>query len=845
MLNKKYQITGKLGHFHPYTDEVAKLQNKFLSALLSGILNKLISDIQDNIANKIRLFYDAYWNQIKDYNGFKKATHKNVVDDFITANRNLLLFKKVLSIFYEEAEELATSHIIHETTEKIPQELCVELLEELLDRFMKEEQLRLSAEDENPFWKKHIEGESANTDPISSSQPEDHQEPELLPEDLDKEIDTIQLQKQTRFAHFLYRESKTNLSKVQYELSQFLHQKLVEFYPHRNKPTLIYEYISSLEAIPELIEYVNRPVYKLLLRVRNILILSYFKRSATFSKDIIRNLVNDIANCFSEELEMAIAISFAKTTRREELDSYVRATIYPILCMIQKRIINNHIVTEIPREFQDNEMLSSVYISGVRELQIYNPIPQKDFLINNAEEIYLKVVETLNQSNNYQEIRIILNQIFLKAAEELAYSKSIPTNSATFEQDFFGNNSSNSLLEFSRHFLSKIALSDSGQLSTLIQAILNDLTNFPKLISYIDTKFPTLSTWTVYLPIKGIKVDDDSHKAFFPELNASTSELYQVKFVSAKILDSISFESFSEIFNQPVLIGSGEADACAVIESITARNGYQAATTAITILIESIQAQFFFMKYGYHHHIKIYEQVKSGTVCFCKNDSGSALENHWSISIIPCIARRSVIEFELNEQTEKFFALPSRFFKRLVDRTQRPDALGRLAQDLTHCIKLFRKGYFAELVPDQFRIYWTILDTILLPEDCSGTAIHLIPYRVSILCLGIENLVKPGDTYTYEQARLWMREDIEDFYTLMRNPLIHKGIEHAPAYERLIERIETIVNIVLHQLVYYIIYLPIPEEFLENGLDGIISFLEQINPETALVSSTLNETEDA
>jgi hypothetical protein len=250
------------------------------------------------------------------------------------------------------------------------------------------------------------------------------------------------------------------------------------------------------------------------------------------------------------------------------------------------------------------------------------------------------------------------------------------------------------------------------------------------------------------------------------------------------------------------------------------------------------------MNYGYQYHIKLHRQRNKKTVCFCKKSSDPALEHPWSRSTILLAGWRGTTEFDLTEQTEKLFSLPSRFFKILSDRAKLNNSLGSLAQDLIHCIKLYRQGYFAEELSERFRLYWTILDTILLPENTPGIAIHLIPYRVSMFCLGIENLIEAGDAYTYQQARLWMREDIEDLYTLVRNPLIHKGINHPPAYQRLLERVESIVRLVLRRIADYVIYMHIPEDFLEKGLDGIISFLEQLNPGVEQISNRITATDD-
>jgi hypothetical protein len=843
MLHQRYRISWPSGHPHPYEDYIYQSQNQFLSALITRLLKRLIEEKQTSIAQQLRLLYDnKHWNYVKDYSGFKK--HKNkIVDTFITSSRHLILFNKLFNIFYVEAGALSNSLLICECLDRIPQELSAEILEELLDRFMEEEQYRISPQDNSPFCEALTQSQSFSPGSEPDKQVEEHEKLQPSPQELEEEIQTLQAEGRVNFSHLSYIKSEVEpkLSKVQYELSELLHQILVKLHPRRTEASLINEYIADLNKVDELNIYGERPVYKLALRVRNILVLSYFKESVIFPT---KKIIKDVVYLFRENLEIALAVNLAKgITSQEQLNSYVKNTVYPLLCMMQKRIIKIPIHTEIPEEFHKNEMGPSQYINN--ELQIYNPIPTSEFLISNPEEIYLKIIEVLIANNNFEELRLILRDVFLKAAQEIASLKSIKIDNEKFETKYFARNSSNVLLEFSRFFLCSITEIISEQELNLLQELLMNPIHFLKLFHYLDSQFPPISTWTVYLPVEGIKVYDDFPKTGVPELNPSASELYEIKFLSAKILESISIQSTLQIWEKAFIrISTDAVDACAVIANISARNGYQAATTAITILLETIESQFFFMNYGDQYQIKLHRQHDNTTLCFCKKSSDPALEQPWSISTIPLAGWRGTTEFDLTEQTEKLFSLPSRLFKIVSDRAKRNDSLGSLAQDLIHCIKLYRQGYFAEQLSERFRLYWTILDTILLPEDTPGTAIHLIPYRVSMFCLGMENLIEAGDAYTYEQARLWMREDIEDLYTLVRNPLIHKGINHAPAYERLLERVESIVRLVLKEIADYVIYMPIPEDFLEKGLDGIISFLEQLNPGVEQISNRIIAPDD-
>ncbi len=811
-------------------------------------MKRLIEEKETSIDQQLRLLYDnKHWNHVKEYSVFKTPKKNKIVDTFITSNRHLILFNTLFNIFSIEAGGLSNSLLICECLDRIPQELSAEILEELLNRFMEEEQYRISPQDNSPFREALTQSQSFSPSSEPDTQVEEHEKLPPSLQELEEEIQTFQAEERVKFSRLSYIKSEVEpkLSKVQYELSELIHQILVNLHPRRTEASLINEYIAHLNNVDELNIYGERPVYKLALRVRNILVLSYFKESVTFPKNTIKNVVDKLVDLFSENLEIALAVNLAKgITSQEQLNSYVKNTVYPLLCMMQKRIINIPIHTEIPEEFQKNEILSSQYINLVNERQIYNPIPPSEFLIPNSEEIYLKIIEVLIANNNFEELRLLLRDVFLKAAQEIASLNSLEIDSEKFETEYFARNSFNVLLEFSRFFLCSITeISSEPGLNSLQEVLMNPI-HFLKLFHYLDSQFPPISTWTVYLPVEGIKVSDNVPRAFFPEQNASASELYEIKFLSPKILD-ISIQSTLPNMGQPVIMFSTDAvDACAVIANISARNGYQAATTAITILLETIESQFFFMNYGNQYQIKLHRQHDNTTLCFCKKSSDPALEQPWSISTIPLAGWRNTTEFGLTEQTEKLFSLPSRLFKIVSDRAKRNDSLGSLAQDLIHCIKLYRQGYFAEELSERFRLYWTILDTILLPENTPGIAIHLIPYRVSMFCLGIENLIEAGDAYTYQQARLWMREDIEDLYTLVRNPLIHKGINHAPAYQRLLERVESIVRLVLRRIADYVIYMHIPEDFLEKGLDGIISFLEQVNQGVEQISNRIIATDD-
>lgn len=378
MLHQRYRISWTSGHPHPYEDYIYQSQNQFLSVLITGLLKRLIEEKQTSIDQHLRLLYDnKHWNHVKDYSGFKKDKNKIGVDFFITSSRHLILFNKLLEIFNIEAGALSNSLLIRKCLDRIPQELSAEILEELLDRFMEEEQYRISPQDNSPFCEALTQSQSVSPGSESDKQVEEHEKLQPSPQELEEEIQTLQAEERVKFSHFSYIKSEVEpkLSKVQYELSELLHQILVNLHRRRTEASLINEYIAHLNNVDELNIYGKRPVYKLALRVRNILVLSYFKESVTFPKNIIKNVVDKLVDLFSESLEIALAVNLAKgITSQEQLNSYVKNTVYPLLCMMQKRIINIPIYTEIPEQFQENEILSSLNINVVNEAQIYNPI---------------------------------------------------------------------------------------------------------------------------------------------------------------------------------------------------------------------------------------------------------------------------------------------------------------------------------------------------------------------------------------------------------------------------------------------------------------------------------------
>lgn len=449
----------------------------------------------------------------------------------------------------------------------------------------------------------------------------------------------------------------------------------------------------------------------------------------------------------------------------------------------------------------------------------------------------------LKSEINLEQLKTLLSDIFLKVAGEIASASSDSVNYKTFNTVFFGDNSSDPLLEFSRIFLLNYSALENIKLTSLVKKALDRESNFLNIYAYLEAKFAFGHTWTVYLPIVGIKVNDDFPESWMLELISSVSEIYNVKFLTSKILDSISLKCTSSLLNEPVLIRSQDADACAVIADIKAGDGLQAATIAVNILLDTIESQFCLMKFGQQYRIKPFRRANTEILCFCKKINDTSSDFSWSLSVLPIPGWRPICRFELTKQNKKHLTLPSNLLKILSKRAERDDLLGALARDLMHCIKLYRQGYFAERLSERFRLYWTVLDTLLSPEDFYLKEKHSIPYRVSLFCLGVTNLIVPGDTYTYKQARMWMREDIEDLYTIIRNPLIHRGIEYVPAYDRLLERVEDIVSSVLKQLTLRVIYMNLPDAFLRNGLNGIISFLEAQSPGTSQIFENLCSTE--
>ncbi len=849
MLKVKYKHTWSSAHQHPYRDEIIQTQDRLFSALIVGLLDRFVQNEEEDLSRLLNaIFHDnAVWNHIKEIQGFKR-NEQDIIKPLIDSSRNIVIFKKLIYALSENAGPLLKCTLVNQILEQIPRNLSAEILEEFLEKFMEEEQYRRSPVDGDLFIAAMNKAESIAEAPNLGNR----NEREYSLEELEEDIKLVQAQSQKQFSYLSASDSNKQEeggATVRFELSKSIHQILVVLHQTYIKENLLTDYITSLEASTELITYANRPVYKLALRVRNILILSNIKENVTFSKKAVSKVIKHLAKLLIEALEIGLVANLATTIKTQEiLNEYVENTIYPLLCMIQNKIKKNPISAEIPETLQNaasehEQALESLRQMVIADCNAYEEISQKDFLVNNSEAIYTQVATALKSEINLDQLKTLLSDIFLKVAEQIASSSFDTINLKTFNTTFFGDNSSNPLLEFSRIFLFNFSALEKENLTSSINKVLDKESNFISVYTYLEAKFSCNHTWTVYLPIVGIKVNDDFPESWTLELIPSVSEIYNVKFLTSKILDSISLECTSSLLNEPVLIRSQNADACAVIADIKAGDGFQAATIAVNILLDTIESQFCLMKFGQQYRIKPLQRDNTEIICFCKKIINTSSDYSWSLSCLPIPGWRPICRFELTKQNKKHLTLPSTLLKILSKRSERDDLLGVLACDLMHCIKLYRQGYFAERLSERFRLYWTVLDTLLSPENFSGTEKHSIPYRVSLFCLGVTNLIAPGDTYTYKQARMWMREDIEDLYAILRNPLIHRGIEYVPAYDRLLERVEDIVSFVLKQLTLRVIYMNLPDAFLRNGLNGIISFLEAQSPGTSQIFENLSSTE--
>ncbi|WP_254174993.1 hypothetical protein [Planktothrix pseudagardhii] len=833
---------------HPYHEWIAQIQEKIFLAVSIGLLNRLAKE-QENIIDKkleIILRENKVWNNIKTIKEFDNK--KEISDPLVNSTRKLLLFRKLASSFSKIANPFTESELVIDILNKIPDDTTSVVLEELLDRFMEEEQYKLSPHQDNPFIKQVAQVRTI--DEFFAEIPEIADEAKYYADRVDEGIQSIQLQKQkTVFIsnNINQDNSEESLKTIDSQFREYIHPVLQSLYGERKlkleNPTK--KYIVLLENQPEILLYIDRPIYKIALRVRNILIFDYIDKNPSFSKEGISSIFDFFKKTLTENLEIHLFLSFIEKVDNKQ--KHMQKIVYKIVCKIYNTIINKDIdkTINLPKNIEPGsreyiDILKNTYIDFLRnniqylddyrEISIDSlPISIDDIFNQFSQVLALKCIGSL------AHIRKNLSDIFLDVAKQIAFKQKAELESAkkNFENNFFENNSSNILIEVSRHFLAGTSfLFDdfSNAVNELFKK--QDFNN--EICLSLDEKFMMDYSWSILFPVVGINVIKNSHQALFHDLADSLSEIYEIKFISPEILKFISMEATSSVEGGPIIIEFKNATACASFKGIKAGDSLQALKIAITKLTDAMETQWFLTNHG--HQYKVEPLVEQSLVrAFCKKEFNNTFANSNSGWVIqPLLLKRGrTCNYTLSEETRKYLEIPSRLVKILIDRTKSGDVLGRLALNIVHCIKLFRQGYFSERLSERFRLYWTVIEILFSTEAVSSKNIKIkqvVPYRVSLFELGIENLLEPGTKYQYKQARIWIREDIEDLYTFVRNPLIHDGVEHTPAYERLMNRFENIVSSILRELVIIVIYKTLPDDFLEKGIEGIIEYMEMQQP---------------
>ncbi|MDV3348827.1 hypothetical protein QGP82_09015 [Leptothoe sp. LEGE 181152] len=849
---------------HPYEEWLVNLQHKVNAAISVGLLDRLIDIEKPIVSEKLNYILDNnnIWNALKDLNGFKK-NEKIVTNTLIHSTRKLLLYKQLrLSLCYF-AGSLKDSDFINRILAEIPCDATSVMLEELLDIFMKNEISRLSSQEENPIIKDIKKAEAE-----SKKQKDDNKKGEWIaisigndlptdPNSVDEEITRVQNIKQSKSyssSPSSPHDEKEGSIIINSELGGYIHPTLKQLYNARNNRSnlaIVDDYLYRLGQDSNIKLYIDRPIYKLALRVRNILIFSYSNNDQLFSNSGIEDAFKVFKKVFFENIEIYLFLALIQNQEnKNESLKFVEFSIRKILQKIFYKITAKPISrsVKLPENIDQGsseymDLLSkSLLDKHYPALTDYEGISLQE-LTTSVDSICTRVTNLFNSIEKAESLRIELVNIFIEIANQIAKKNETEFIEDGFESRFFGSNSSNILLELSRRFLSYTSIPEK-EFNDLIDRIFAGDEYIGKIHKCLHKYFGKNYSWNVYFPIRGIAVTDKSIDSYFHELATSLSETHEIKFLSPEILKTISIEVTSSIKDGPMVFIFENATACASFEGIEAGDSQQAFKIAMSQLFDAMEAQWYLSQHG--HQYKVEPLVENSKVmAFCKKiyDDDSFTSSWWISQISH--QRPGVFPYQLNQKTQLYLAVPARKTKILTQRAAASNPLGEIARNILHCIKLFRKGYFTENLSERFRLYWTILDTLFAADTFSNqTTKALVPYSVSLFRLGVNQLIEPGNSYLYRQARLWMREDIEDLYTFVRNPLIHDGVENTVAYERLMKRFESIVSSILRELSDIVIYKDWPDSFLAQGMEGIIKHLEICQPSQGQILPISKASED-
>lgn len=833
MLNSSYNLEVSNHTQHPHEEKILDIREKACAEIISLLLQRLIDDEKSIISEKLNyLLSNQVWNYIKSINGFKK-NEKESCSQLLTSSRNIFLYEQLRLYMIQRASSLANTRFVREVFQGIPADFTSIFLEEFLDDFMKVEIRRNSSEENDPFLKAIEEARNPN------EAQDILEDDKYLPENVNQEIERIQTQKQQNPYLGVTQNSQNGLLEgertVDSELRGHIHPVLESLHG-QTFSDIAQEYLNGLSNSEGIKSYIERPPYKLAPRVRNIIVFSPSGSHYIFSKNGIKKIIEKFENRFKECFEILIFIRLFEKKQGLESQQIVRECVDKMFRKVYFKIVDEPALEQINLP-ENTETNSSDFRDEMSRLLLERShhlftdysdisIDEESISLGNLSD---GIIQAISESSDQLHLRNSLKETFLSFTRDSMSDQNIEPDNQKLESNLFSENSGNILLEISRRFLSRFVITETDT-----QSIFNEILDGNDLFGEVKTIFSdNLNmdfSWEVYLPVKGIKVAEIEAENLFHELATSLSESYEIKFISPAILKTASLEATSQVDGGPILFLYENATACAFFKSIAAGDAYQALKIAVSQLHDAMEVQWYLTPYGHQYRIEpLFENQK--LTAFCKkmveNDNSTP---DWSIAFLT-YKRDGVIPYDLNQESHKYLLIPARQVKLLRERTKSADPTGELSSRLLHCVNLFRKAYFSEDLAERFRLYWTILDILFSTDVSSSTTTKsIVPYRVSLFCLGIKNLLGSTISVNYGQARLWMREDIEDFYIHVRNPLIHDGVENSVAYERLMRRFEKIVSSILKSLLNIVIYKTYPDIFLDRGMEGIIEFLEVRQP---------------
>lgn len=282
MLKSKYNLSWSSQTMHPYQSRIEQVQDKILLAISVGLLKRLTKNSEGIVSEKLSSIFNGnlVWNNIKELKGFTR-NERHITDPLVESTRRLLLFRKFISHISTISTPFTESDFVKEILDPIPDETTSVLLEELLDNFMEKERSRFSPEEDNPLLNQIEETKTIEEDfPESSKTTNDE---DYLADRVDDEIQFIQQSKNLNSIDSISNTKNQSYSNegtktIDGELRKYIHSILQNLHSQSKKITVLTqeykEYIDKLENHQQIQLYINRPAYKLALRIRNNLVFN-------------------------------------------------------------------------------------------------------------------------------------------------------------------------------------------------------------------------------------------------------------------------------------------------------------------------------------------------------------------------------------------------------------------------------------------------------------------------------------------------------------------------------------------------------------------------------------------